>query len=188
VAQHVFTTHVPVSLCGALGSPNPIYVAFGGTAVNGVVMPVPTFVPICGALLGDGVFFSIYDNAGTLHFVITLPGVSGVPGSTTAFSLPDGGAVFDHAVALADWNGTMGSGMPPVVSADTRVTQFFNGRFTTVGGIRGTFRNPAWTLTPWGVTSNGQPPPLGTLLASPSYLWTNDAMPGDAFGVWLRAS
>ncbi len=165
------------------------YLAFALTAQNGVVAPADfNFTPLTAAAAGDGVFFSIYDNVAgnSLHFVITTPGANGIPGTTVPFTESSGGAIYNHAEALVDWNGIVPAGVP-VTGTDTRVAQFFQGRFTTVSGQRGSFTGP-WNLNPVEATSNGLAPPSGTLLASPSYLWTNDAMPGDAFGVWLRAS
>ena len=46
----------------------------------------------------------------------------------------------------------------PAPSQDVRITQFFQGAFTTANGQRGTFSGP-WTLNPVIVTSQGNPPP-----------------------------
>jgi hypothetical protein len=179
VATHVF---------GATCLANT-YLAFGLTDTNGVVGPTPHFVPLPGVIAGDGIFFSIYENvAGNqLHFVINLPGAGG---TTYAFGDSANGAVYNRALALADWDGTF-TGEPPTVMANTRVTQFFQGRFTTVSGAQGTFSGP-WALNPVEVTSNGFRPPLGTLLSAPSFLWNDGksfrGLGGDAFGVWLYSS
>ena len=54
------------------------------------------------------------------------------------------------------------------------------GRFTTWNGTKGTF-NGAWTVNPVEANVTG-----GSVnVAGPSYLWTNDKFPGDAFGVWI---
>ena len=176
VAAHVF---------GATCTANT-YLAFALTDTNGVLGPVAHFVPLPGVIAGDGVFFSIYENVSgnQLHFVITLPGASG---PTYAFGDSANGAVYNHALALADWDGTF-TGEPAPVTANKRVTQFFQGRFTTVSGAQGTFNGP-WALNPVEVTSNGFAPPRGTLISAPAFLWTDGnsfkGLWGDAFGVWL---
>jgi hypothetical protein len=74
-----------------------------------------------------------------------------------------------------------------VSATKVRDTQFFQGRFTTSTGARGTFKGP-WTLTAVDATSDGSLPPGGTLIAQPSYLWNDGSGLGgfgdDAFGVW----
>jgi hypothetical protein len=74
-----------------------------------------------------------------------------------------------------------------VPASKIRDTQFLQGRFTTANGTQGTFSGP-WTLNALEATSNGSSPPSGTLIAQPSYLWTDgnsfQGKFGDAFGVW----
>ncbi len=149
---------------------------------------VPTLdvtVPFTGVVAGDGVFFSIYFNSvgNALRFVVTLPDGTTF-GQTTAVN----GPIYTTAVALADWSLTTTRPAPAVPLANSRVTQFFQGRFTTLSGQQGTFNGP-WTVNPVEVTTNGIAPPGGTLISAPSFLWTDGnsfkGEPGDAFGVWL---
>jgi hypothetical protein len=142
-------------------------------------------VPFTGVVAGDGVFFSIYFNSvgNAVRFVVTLP-----DGTTAGQTAAMNGPVYTTAVALADWSLTTTSPAPAVPLANSRVTQFFQGRFTTLSGQQGTFNGP-WTLNPVEVTTNGLAPPSGTLISAPSYLWTDansfKGLPSDAFGVWL---
>ena len=119
----------------------------------------------------------------SLHFVTTLPG-----GTTFNNTIPVNGPVYTAAQALADWSATADSPEPTAPASNTRVSQFFQGRFTTLSGAQGTFDGP-WNVNPVEVTSNGFAPPGGTLIAAPSYLWADgnslNGLPGDAFGVWL---
>jgi hypothetical protein len=159
------------------------YAAFVTTAQQSIIL-FSHFIPLTPVTSGDGVFFSIYENAlgNELHFVITLP-----DGTTSAFALGAHGAIYTVAAALADWNGsTPNSPAQPLAKA--RVGQFLQGRFTTVSGQHGTFGGP-WTLSPVEITSNGFAPPGGGLISAPSPLWTDGnslgQLTGDAFGTWL---
>jgi hypothetical protein len=146
---------------------------------------------------GDGIKFQVYYPAGgAAHFTITTPGPTPTAHS---FQLPSAGtlgAVFDYAVALADYSVSDLGGTParpgldpgPAPgAADLRITQFRQGAWTTTSGDRGTFAGP-WTLNAATLTSDGFLPPAGTVHVEPSHLW-NDGMgsgAGDAFGVWWR--
>jgi hypothetical protein len=144
--------------------------------------PILITNPVSDALEGDGIFFSVYLNAAgnSLHFVTTLPN-----GTTARSTVALNGPVYTAAQALADWSATT-TPQPAVPAANTRVSQFYQGRFTTLGGAQGTFDGP-WNLNPVELTSNGFAVPLGTLIAAPSYLWNDATTPQgtDAFGVWL---
>jgi hypothetical protein len=144
--------------------------------------PLTVSQPVPDALEGDGIFFSVYLNAAgnSLHFVTTLP-----DGTTTKDTVAVSGPVYTAAQALADWSATT-TPQPAVPAANTRVSQFYQGHFTTLSGAQGTFDGP-WNLNPVELTSNGFAPPLGTLIAAPSYLWNDATTPQgtDAFGVWL---
>jgi hypothetical protein len=146
--------------------------------------PSPILItgPVSDALEGDGIFFSIYlDPAGnSLRFVMTLPN-----GTTTENTVAVNGPVYTAAQALADWSATT-TPQPAAAAANSRVSQFYQGRFTTLSGAQGTFGGP-WNLNPVELTSNGFASPRGTI-ATPGYLW-NDATTTqgtDAFGVWLH--
>ena len=142
-------------------------------------------VPFDGVVAGDGVFFSIYFNSvgNADRFVVTLP-----DGTTFGQTAAVDGPVYTTAVALADWSLTTTRPAPAVPPANSRVTQFFQGRFTTLSGQQGTFNGP-WTVNPVEVTTKGLAPPAGTLISAPSFLWTDansfKGLPADAFGVWL---
>ncbi len=99
--------------------------------------------------------------------------------------------VYTDAQAFGDWTGAAEDATPaPVPPAvdKIRVSQFFQGRFTTLNGSQGTFKGP-WTLTAVDATTNGSVEPLGTLIGQPSFLWDDgssfDSLGNDAFGVWL---
>ncbi len=140
-------------------------------------------VRLAGVAGGDGVFFSVYFNSvgNAVRFVVTLP-----DGTSTGQTVAVNGSVYTTAVAVTDWS-QFGSG-PAAPVANTRLTQFLQGRFSTLSGQQGTFEGP-WTLNPVEATSNGFAPPSGTLISAPSFLWTDGnsfkGLPGDAFGVWL---
>jgi hypothetical protein len=133
---------------------------------------------------GDGVAFSIYLNQAGNSDQFTASG----PGLITAMARDAHGPTYTEAQALADWTLSTPSQPGQPLLVNRRVTQFLQGRFTTLSGDRGTFSGP-WLLTPWEITSNGFAPPSGTLISAPSYLWTDGhgpgGLPGDAFGVWL---
>ncbi len=142
-------------------------------------------VPLTGVAGGDGVFFSVYFNlvGNAVRFTVTLP-----DGTTISRTVAVNGSVYTTAVAMADWLFTGTSPIPTVPLANTRLTQFFQGRFTTLSGQQATFTGP-WALNPVEVTTNGVAPPGGTLLSAPSFLWTDgnsfNGLTGDAFGIWL---
>jgi len=146
----------------------------------------PSFVtPIAAAGEGDGVFVSVYlaPSGQSVHTVITLP-----DGSTFNNTFTDRGAVFPWAQAVADWTTATAKPQPvPPSPAKVRDAQFLEGRFTTLNGQQGTFAGP-WALNAFEGTGNGAPPPAGTLLVQPSYLWNDETnfhgRFGDAFGVW----
>jgi hypothetical protein len=153
--------------------------------LNAPIDIVQTQLP--APLEGDGVLFSVYLNAGgnSVHFVTTLP--SGVQYNNT---VAVNGPLYTAAQALADWSFSTPA-VPAAPTANTRVTQFLQGRFTTLNGTRGTFEGP-WSLNPVEATSNGDAYPQGTLIAAPAYLWNDgNSLPGqgtDAFGLWLYSS
>jgi hypothetical protein len=146
-----------------------------------VANPILITDPVSDALEGDGIFFSIsLDAAGnSLRFVMTLPN-----GTTTQNTVAVNGPVYTAAQALADWSAT--TTPQPAAPANNRVSQFYQGRFTTLSGTQGTFDGP-WNLNPVELTSNGSASPRGTLIVTPSYLWNDATTPQgtDAFGVWL---
>ena len=158
------------------------YQAFFTVEQQGVPAITRTFT-LLTVTPGDGVFVSIYfDQAGNAdRFTVSGPGVS------RALTIAVNGPAYTTAYALADWT-TAVPATPAQPGHNVRMTQFLRGRFTTADGQRGTFTGP-WTLNPVEVTSNGIPPPGGTLISAPSYLWTDGnslgGLPGDAFGVWL---
>jgi hypothetical protein len=169
------------------------WVGFAAQATNNGAVVHSAAISISPTNPGDGVKFQVfYPAGGAAHFSITLPS-----GAATSLQLPASGtfnAVFDHAVALADYSATtpypeLAPG-PAAGPVDLRLTQFQEGAWTTTGGTRGTFSGAGgkWTLTPGVLTSNGTAPPLGTVQVAPAYLW-NDGLgggAGDAFGVWWR--
>lgn len=139
---------------------------------------------------GDGVAVSVYQSpdGSSVHLVATPP--AGTPINTTvAVCNP----TYTDAQALADWTTAAENVLPsPGIPAENnRDTQFFQGRFTTTSGARGTFKGP-WTLTAVDATTNGSLPPLGTLIGQASFLWNDGAsfggMGNDAFGVWRYAN
>jgi hypothetical protein len=151
--------------------------------------PITVTHVLSAALEGDGIFFSEYLNAAgnSVQFVTTLP-----DGTTFHTTVPVNGPVYGAAQALADWAvGPSVPARPAAPVANTRVSQFFQGRFTTLNGSRGTFEGP-WTLNPVEATSNGFASPSGTLIGAPAFLWNDgNSLPGkgtDAFGLWLYSS
>jgi hypothetical protein len=144
-------------------------------------------VTLSSGTAGDGVFVSAYlsPSGQSVHLVATPP--TGTPINTTVSVCSP---VYTDAQALGDWTGAAEDAIPApaVPSTKTRVTQFFQGRFTTLNGSQGTFKGP-WTLTAVDATTNGSLEPLGTLIGQPSYLWNDgsgfNGMGNDAFGVWL---
>jgi hypothetical protein len=176
-------------------------------ANNALGTVIPRTIPLTGVSPGDGVKFAIYYNqvGNAVHMSATAPS-GAILGSFAFFA---GGAVFNHAAALADWSGCPTPAVNPpaalqCANADSmtatpvpgavpggtqkRVTQFQAGGFTTASGQRGSFVGP-WTLNSVLSTSNGQLPPLGTVQVTPEFLWTDglpSTMPSDAFGVWWR--
>ena len=168
------------------------WVAFAATEISGAVTAVTTY-PINNLMGGQGVGVSAYeDPTGNVHTVIAIPTAGGTIIHHNTFAAS--GIVFTQAQALADWTMDQVNGGATPLPAPTgtglsvRVTQFFQGAFTTVSGIHGTFSSPAWMLNALDATSNGVLPPGGTIYGEPSYLW-NDGLGngwGDAFGVWLR--
>lgn len=135
---------------------------------------------------GDGVAVSVYLNpsGNSVHVVATPPSGTAI-NNTVAVT----GPVYTDAQAFTDWTlATHAAPNPAAPATKTRVTQFFQGRFTTLGGSQGTFKGP-WTLTAVDATSNGSLEPLGTLIGQPSFLWNDGSsfggMGNDAFGAWL---
>jgi hypothetical protein len=143
-------------------------------------------VTLAGGTAGDGVAVSAYlsPSGQSVHLVATPP-----TGTAINTTVPVCSPVYTDAQAFADWTGAAedATPAPAVPSAKTRVTQFLQGRFTTLGGSQGTFKGP-WTLTAVDATTNGSLEPLGTLIGQPSFLWNDGSSFGglgnDAFGVW----
>src|ERR1019366_5170870 len=168
------------------------------TVENGAGLTTTT--AIAPVLLGTSVVVSEYWNpSGTsVNFQASIDGINVL--NTTVAVL---GTPYTLAAAIADWRYPQPSGAFTIPADDRpsnpgpglsqRLTQFLDGRFTTMGGQRGSFRGP-WTLVNVIATSNGVKPGIaggGTLEAEPSYLWTDSnapVLPGDAFGLWLRGS
>jgi hypothetical protein len=150
---------------------------------------VSSTVPLSSALAGDGVLVSVYLNAtgNSVHVEATVPSTTpGLINQTISVT----GPVYTDAQAFADWTGAAedATPAPAVPAAKTRVTQFLQGRFTTLSGSQGTFKGP-WTLTAVDATTNGSLEPSGTLIGQPSFLWNDGnsfgSLGNDAFGVWL---
>lgn len=165
------------------------WVAFIETFINSDTPQFAHFVPL-DANPGDGIGFSIYYAPQGLGVSFTLYAPSG---SVLQFQAPVPGAVFDHAAALADYTNSTGTPIPlPVGTQQFRLTQFQQGAVTTDAGNKGSWAGP-WVTSQVEATSNGLSFPLGTVEASPSYLWTDGAVANgaarnsDAFGVWERA-
>lgn len=140
---------------------------------------------LSAAFVGDRIFASVYEEptGNVVDANIRTP-----DGVNHPYAVGLSGATFHRAQALADWENTHANGAAtaPVFATlvKYRVTQFFQGAFTTMNGDHGTFHGP-WALEAPEVTSNGTA--AGTLVAEPSFLW-NDGMGngwGDAFGVWV---
>jgi len=144
-------------------------------------------VTLSPSVAGDGVAVSAYlsPSGQSVHLVATPPTGTAI-NTTVAVCSP----VYTDAQAFADWTGAAEDAIPApaVPTAKTRVTQFLQGRFTTLNGSQGTFNGP-WTLTAVDATTNGSAEPLGTLIGQPSFLWNDgsgfNGMGDDAFGAWL---
>jgi hypothetical protein len=147
-------------------------------------------VALPASTAGDGVFVSAYlsPSGNSVHLVATPPSGTAINFTTSVCS-----PVYTDAQALADWTLAGGTAQPaPAVPAEnTRDTQFFQGRFTTLSGAQGTFKGP-WTLNAVDATTNGSLEPLGTLIGQPSFLWNDgssfNGLGNDAFGVWRLAN
>ena len=147
---------------------------------------------------GLGVFVSVYlsPTGNSIHTVITTPTTTTTSGGVTTTTtgstyydtIPVSGPVYTDAQALADWNpgtaSTQTVPVPPTTANTSAYDQFFDGRFTTWSGTKGTF-NGKWTVNPVEATLLGAAPTALSVITGPSYLWTNDKYPGDAFGVWI---
>jgi hypothetical protein len=143
-------------------------------------------VPLLASTEGDGVTVSVYFNraGNSLHLVATPPS-----GAALNKTISVCGPIYTDAQALADWSEAATAPAPAApTDGNTRVTQFFQGRFTTQRGNQGTFNGP-WDLTAVDATSNGSLQPNGSLIGQASYLWNDghgyNGMGDDAFGVWL---
>jgi hypothetical protein len=174
--------------CPLVGAGNTSgWVAFTATADVGS-LPVVTTHPISAASMGDGVLVNVYEvpTGQSVQTTITLPN-----GTTYNNSFSISGLTYTKAQAVQDFTETVENGgaqpAPAVPSAKVRDTQFFQGRFTTTSGAKGTFNGP-WTVDALEATSNGSLPPTGTLIGQPSFLWNDgsgfNGMGDDAFGVW----
>jgi hypothetical protein len=158
--------------------------------------PINTY-PVPTAEEGLGIFVSVYlsTDAQSVHAVIKTPTTTvttgGVTTTTAGITYNDtdyvNGPVYSAAQAVANWSGSGGAApwpRPPVTANTAAYDQFFDGRFTTWSGTKGTF-NGKWAVNPIEATTNGLAASGTSLVAGPSYLWTNDKYPGDAFGVWI---
>jgi hypothetical protein len=168
------------------------WVAFAATATGDTVPPgtPPNLVvqALSSAVMGDGILVNAYlvPTGNAVHTVIQLP-----DGTTYNNTFPVIGPTYPRAQAVADWTTAVENGaskpQPAVPAGKGRISQFFQGRFTTLSGQGGTFAGP-WTLNALEATSNGTLPPTGTLIAQPSYLWNDQkglsGLGQDAFGVW----
>jgi len=163
------------------------WVVFVATADQGGP-PTLTVHALANSVMGDGIMVSAYlvPTGNSVQTTITLP-----DGTTYNNTFAITGPTYTRAQALADWTTAIENGAaapePAVPGAKTRDTQFFQGRFTTTSGARGTFNGP-WTVSALEATSNGSLPPSGTLIGQPSFLWNDgsgfNGMGDDAFGVW----
>jgi hypothetical protein len=163
------------------------WVAFAATAAAGAP-PTVTVQALSNAVMGDGILVNAYlaPTGNAVNTVIQLPN-----GTTYNNTFPVTGPVYTRAQALADWTTAIENGaskpQPRVPTSKGRISQFFQGRFTTASGQEGTFAGP-WTLNALEATSNGTLPPTGTLIAQPSYLWNDthgfNGLGQDAFGIW----
>jgi hypothetical protein len=161
----------------------------------------PTTTAIAQVPLGTSVVVSEYWNpSGTsVNFQASIDGINVLNNTVAVLGTP-----YTLAEAIADWRYPQPASPGFTLAADdrpsnpgpgvsARLTQFLDGRFTTMSGVRGSFSG-AWTLASTSATSNGVKPGIaggGTLQAEPSYLWTDSNAPiltGDAFGLWLRGS
>ena len=152
-------------------------------SIPGVTHPIPA------AAEGTGIFVSAYltPTGNSVHTLIVVPATTATSGATYNDTFAVSGPVYTAAQALEDWTDMASRPAPAVPTATVRDTQFGQGEFTTLGGQRGTFTGP-WTLQAVEATTDGTLPPAGTVIAQPSYLWTDHHSPGglrgDAFGVW----
>ena len=146
VFEHVFGTN-PCHTPPVSGTPG--WVAVGLFAWNnGSALQVDPF-PLTSVSAGTGLKFSIYYNqaGNSLRYTITVDPTATSP-TVHSFAFDAHGAVFTHAAAMADYSGCAIADCPngPVPTAaptqDVRITQFFQGAFTTANGQRGTFSGP----------------------------------------------
>jgi hypothetical protein len=175
--------------CPSIGVGNTSgWVVFAATSDSGNA-PSLDVEPLSSATMGDGILVNVYlpPTGNSVLTTITLP-----DGTTYNNAFPITGPVYTNAQAVADWttaiqNDDADQPQPAVPSSKIRDAQFFDGRFTTVSGAKGTFSGP-WTLDAFEATSNGSLPPTGTLIGQPSYLWNDgngiNGKGDDAFGVW----
>jgi hypothetical protein len=176
---------------------------FDSTVVNGgTPATFSAALPVGAEGLGISVSAYLLPSGNWVRFVITTPTTTSVsggvttttPGKTYNRSFAVGGPVYTTAQAVADWTGTGTSAItlpaqPALASANTSAyDQFFQGRLTTWSGTKGTF-NGKWTVTPIEATLGGAAPLGANVVASPSYLWSNDkGFKSDAFGVWIHSA
>jgi hypothetical protein len=170
------------ALCSSTGWEAFVTVSYGAAPPT---TPPADNITVTPVQAGDSVFVSVYlsPTGRSVHTVVTLP-----EGSTFNNTLPDPGAVYPRAQAVADWTAATTKPQPqPPASGKVRDAQVLEGRFTTLSGQRGTFAGP-WTLNAFEGTTTGALPPSGALVVQPSYLWNDGTnfhgMFGDAFGVW----
>jgi hypothetical protein len=146
---------------------------------------------------GHGISVSAYllPSSNWVRFVITTPtvpattSVVGVTGQSYTRTFAVSSPAYTDAQAVADWSsayltstGTINP-VPPTTANVNAYDQFFQGRFTTWSGVKGTF-NGKWTVNPIEATTDGTS--ATTVVTGPSYLWSNDKFPNDAFGVWIH--
>ena len=133
---------------------------------------------------GRRVFVSMYyDRArDTMHAVLRLPG-----GTVYTPEFAARHPRYPQALAVANWQGVSWGAAADSRLASVRLTRFANGRFTTVGGQRGTFAGP-WKLTRC-VVSGSRVARHTWMVSSPGSLRADPAAgragPAGAFGIWL---
>jgi hypothetical protein len=173
------------------------WAVFAKVVVNGGT-PTTFSAALPALAVGLGVSVSAYlePSGNWVRFSITTPNTTslgGGLGKSYNRSMAVSGPVYTDALAVADWTGIGTSSItepvqPVLGSANTSAyDQFFQGRFTTWSGTQGTF-NGKWTVTKVEATTNGLAPSGTSLATGPSYLWSNDKYPHDAFGVWIYHS
>ena len=192
-------TTVAAGVCTVPGGNPSGWQVFSSVAEPNGATSTPTSVAIPATMEGTGIFVSAYltPSGNSVHTVIKTPTTTSTSGGVTTTTTgstynntqPVYGPIYSDAQAVADWNaiGTSAVTQPwqptALLAPTSALTQFQLGRFTTWSGTKGTF-NGKWITTQIKATLDGTS--ATAAVVSPSYLWTGDSFPGDAFGVWLR--